>query len=260
MSIPTVTCIIPSLGRNELFRAINSVLLQTIEVEIVVILDKTASNHEFLQNFKSSRVRIIKSEFSGASNLRNLGVALSSSRYIAFLDDDDYWLPDKIEKQLQAIKNGIAVVSTLSIVKRDKSVLLRPRKISDFESAQNFARNYYQLSWRRNKHYIPISGLLIDTWNTPKLFFNESLEIREDLQLIMQLMNYGFTQVPHFLIVVNVGLTRSWKRENLMTGLTWGKHLARESKIGAVKFILGEFTRTQILKFVLFISSLIRIL
>ena len=101
-------------------RAIESVLNQTVEVdEIIVVDDNTiGSNYstqlaEMLKEMPS-KVKYIK-QLEGNGNLgaceaRNLGISESSGRYIGFLDDDDWWLPNKIEYQIAAFKDGVGLV------------------------------------------------------------------------------------------------------------------------------------------------------
>jgi len=114
-----VSVIIPTYRRSEfLTRAINSVLQQTYKnVEIIIVDDNgvgTADQIETEESLKNvfggeEHIKYIKNEKNvGASQSRNNGVANSCGEYICFLDDDDVYLPDKIEGQLKFMQdNGL---------------------------------------------------------------------------------------------------------------------------------------------------------
>jgi glycosyltransferase involved in cell wall biosynthesis len=99
-----VTAVIPTRNRPELLkRAIASVLAQTYDqIEIVVVIDgPDDTTHAALKVIDDERLRVIAlRESAGGSDARNIGVQNARSEWIAFLDDDDEWLPSKIEKQL----------------------------------------------------------------------------------------------------------------------------------------------------------------
>ncbi len=103
-----ISVVIPTHKRPKLLkRAIQSVLEQTLRpIEIIVVDD--AGSAESLEAVKSFNTDLIKYEHNtvgqGASSSRNLGASLANGGFIAFLDDDDKWLPLKLEKQVTLIK------------------------------------------------------------------------------------------------------------------------------------------------------------
>jgi len=108
---PEVSIIIPTYNREKLLtRAINSVLTQTFKnFELIVIDDASVDNTEkILKEFqkKDKRIKYFKnSQNKGVSESRNIGMRMARGKYIAFLDSDDKWLPRKLERQLQFIKD-----------------------------------------------------------------------------------------------------------------------------------------------------------
>ena len=102
---PAVSVIIPTHNRLNLLKiALNSVLEQTIDnIEIVIINDASCDGtKEFLKNLSYEKVRYINNESPlGGGAARNLGIKLATGKFIAFLDDDDTWMPDKLQKQLE---------------------------------------------------------------------------------------------------------------------------------------------------------------
>lgn len=105
-----VSVIIPTKNRpNLLERALDSVSLQTYDnLECIVVDDGSDTPaSEVVDRIGDPRIRCIRHETSkGASAARNSGIRASEGRYLAFLDDDDEWLPTKLEKQVKAIEES----------------------------------------------------------------------------------------------------------------------------------------------------------
>ncbi|MDI3476345.1 MAG: hypothetical protein PWQ79_2097 [Thermococcaceae archaeon] len=105
MSRPAVSVIIPTHNRaNLLERAIRSVLAQTFEdFELLVVDDASTDNTpEVVESIEDGRLRYIRlKENSGAPVARNTGIKKSRGKFIAFLDDDDEWLPLRLEVQIK---------------------------------------------------------------------------------------------------------------------------------------------------------------
>jgi glycosyltransferase involved in cell wall biosynthesis len=106
---PIVSVIIPTYNRAALLkRAVDSVLGQTYQhFELIVVSDGSTDNtDEVIKSFNDNRIRYLKHGKSrGASAARNTGIKASKGKYIAFLDDDDEWLPKKLEKQVLLIQS-----------------------------------------------------------------------------------------------------------------------------------------------------------
>jgi glycosyltransferase involved in cell wall biosynthesis len=102
---PLVSCIIPTYNRAHIVgRAIQSVLNQTYKnIEVIVIDDGSQDNtQEVVLSIKDERVRYIRLHRNfGAAFARNIGIANARGEFVAFLDSDDYFLPEKIEKQVE---------------------------------------------------------------------------------------------------------------------------------------------------------------
>jgi glycosyltransferase involved in cell wall biosynthesis len=103
MNQPLVSVIIPNYNyANYLREAVESVLSQTYKnIEIIVVDDGSKDKSaEVLQEF-GDKITVIFQQNAGVSAARNNGVANSKGEYIAFLDADDVWLAEKIEKQIK---------------------------------------------------------------------------------------------------------------------------------------------------------------
>lgn len=114
-----VSIIIPTYKRNDMLeRAINSVLNQTYKnIEVIVVDDNDEgsiyrkNNEILMKKFKSnSKVRYLKhiKNMNGAV-ARNTGIYNSEGEYITFLDDDDEFLPLKIEKQVEFLEENFKI-------------------------------------------------------------------------------------------------------------------------------------------------------
>jgi len=101
--VTEVSVIIPTFNRaQKVSRAVSSVLSQTFKDFEVIVIDDGSSDDtkEVLSGF-DGRIRLISHpENLGVSAARNSGIKASRSPLIAFLDSDDYWLPEKLETQV----------------------------------------------------------------------------------------------------------------------------------------------------------------
>lgn len=98
----SISVIIPTYNRAYcLSRAIDSVLAQSHPVEKICVIDdgSTDDTQQLLQS-NYPQIHYIRQENKGVSAARNKGIRKIKSQWIAFLDSDDEWLPQKIEKQL----------------------------------------------------------------------------------------------------------------------------------------------------------------
>lgn len=130
-----VSIIIPTYNRaNYIGQTIKSALSQTYsDYEIIVVDDGSTDNTKEVIAQYNGKVRYFYQENKGPTVARNLGINKSSGEYIAFLDDDDMWLPEKLEKQVRVLDADprIGFVCCASYVIDDK--------------------NNEMLIWKRNK-------------------------------------------------------------------------------------------------------------
>ena len=104
-----ISVILPTHNRaNLLTQAIDSVLNQSyLNLELIVIDDASTDNtSNLVKSYSDKRIRYIKhNENKHASASRNTGIRNAKGKYIAFLDDDDSWLPHKLEKQVSLLNS-----------------------------------------------------------------------------------------------------------------------------------------------------------
>ncbi len=125
-----VSVIIPTHNRADVLgRAIASVLAQTLsDLELIVVDDgSTDRTPEVLAGFDDPRLTGMHQENKGVSAARNRGIAASRGRFIALLDSDDTWMPDKLEKQVRFMaESGMEICQTDEIWIRN-GVRVNPR-------------------------------------------------------------------------------------------------------------------------------------
>jgi len=130
---PKISIIIPTYKRPHLIaRAVKSVLSQTYQDFEIVIIDDSPNNktERVIKEFGDKRIRHIRNEIRrGFVGAKNQGVVESdkNSKYIAFLDDDDEWLPSFLEKTIKILeeKKEIAVVSSYAELRDQKGKFIR---------------------------------------------------------------------------------------------------------------------------------------
>ena len=116
MTMPKVSVIIPTYNAARwIGETIDSVQSQTYKnYEIIVIDDGSVdSTREVLEKYIKN-INYIYQDNKGVSSARNHGIKISAGEYIAFLDNDDIWLPDKLSLQIQVLESqkNIAMIFT----------------------------------------------------------------------------------------------------------------------------------------------------
>jgi glycosyltransferase involved in cell wall biosynthesis len=102
MTIPLVSCIIPCFnGERYLEEAIRSILAQTHRpIEVIVVDDGSTDGSATLVRGFAEPVRYRYQENRGPAGACNTGLELAAGEYVAFLEQDDLWLPFKLRRQL----------------------------------------------------------------------------------------------------------------------------------------------------------------
>lgn len=107
-----VATIVPTYGRPEsLVRAVRSALAQTVEDQVVVVVDDGAGLPPLPNDDRLVAVSLSRN-VGRAGVVRNVGIALSESTYLAFLDDDNEWHPHHLATALEALGRGADLVYT----------------------------------------------------------------------------------------------------------------------------------------------------
>jgi glycosyltransferase involved in cell wall biosynthesis len=126
-----VSIITPSYkSENFIAQTIDSVLAQTYQNWEMIIVDDVSpdNSNEIIENYcqKDSRIKLIKLENnSGPAVARNRAIEIAQGRYIAFLDADDLWCPQKLEKQIEFMneENLALTYSSYDLMDEDENDL-----------------------------------------------------------------------------------------------------------------------------------------
>lgn len=147
---PIVSVIIPTRNRPVLVRrAVQSALTQTFkDIEVIVVIDGLdEATGVDLSQINDPRLTVIELPNNlGGCGSRNAGVTEAKGEWIAFLDDDDEWLPQKLERQIEiAIRSNYAfpIVSCYFIARTPKRDFIWPRRLpkpSEPPSEYHFVR------------------------------------------------------------------------------------------------------------------------
>lgn len=182
-------------GAEFIGETIQSVLSQGYENwEMIIVDDCSPDGGEGIRAVKECtsdpRVRLIESKNNrGSSGTRNIALREANGRYIAFLDSDDIWHSDFLEKQISFMKNHDAPMvfsSYRRIDEKTKEELLRPFIVPE------------KVTYKSLLKTCPIfpSTAVYDTCKTPKIFFNEQLgSMRDDYVYWLKMfkdIEYGY--------------------------------------------------------------------
>ncbi|MFZ1702568.1 MAG: glycosyltransferase family 2 protein [Pyrinomonadaceae bacterium] len=105
MNEPLISIIIPNYNYAKyIAKTVDSALTQTYQnIEVVVVDDESKDDSLAVLGEFGSRIKVIAQTNQGVSAARNNGVAASSGKLVAFLDADDLWSPEKLERQMAVI-------------------------------------------------------------------------------------------------------------------------------------------------------------
>ncbi|MFH1371547.1 MAG: glycosyltransferase family A protein [Planctomycetota bacterium] len=194
---PTVSVIIPTYNRAKyVTKAIDSVLTQTYDdYEIIVIDDGSTDNTKEVLRPYSKRIRYLYQKRAGVSTSRNYGIRQARGAWIALLDSDDEWLPEKVATQMQeVVKNPFIIAHFTNLSFR----MPNKEEINLFELRGNLRRNQHSWIVERplveelkyqfcfSSNYLGKRSTLFDVG-----LFDQRLTLHEDLDLFFRLALAG---------------------------------------------------------------------
>ena len=102
----SISVVIPVFNRKQLIeRSINSVINQTYPADEIIVIDDGSIDGTYdLIKKNYPQVILIHQENKGVSAARNVGITIAKGKWIAFLDSDDEWFPEKLEEQINYLK------------------------------------------------------------------------------------------------------------------------------------------------------------
>jgi len=202
-----ISTVIPTYNSaNFIQDALTSIRQQTRPVDEIIIIDdgSTDATEAVVREFGDDII-YIRQENQGPSAARNHGVQCSSGDWIAFLDADDQWTPDKIKQQLLALESH----PTLHLIASDMSEIdTEGRTITPSVLAKHHLLNHFlqldgkpipdALAALMQKNFIPTGTVLVKrTTLLDSGLFNKDIQFGEDLELWARVaLNYPITCLP----------------------------------------------------------------
>lgn len=204
-----VSIVVPTYKREIkiLDRAINSLLIQTYEnIEIIIVDDNATdelygyreSTFKYAQKMmdKDNRIKYFQNEMNlGGALSRNVGIKLASGELIAFLDDDDLFLKDKIKHQVEFMqKNKLNCSFTdLSLYNADDKLIDR-RKRNDIESFEKNSLIAYHLTKMitSTETFMISKQLLLDIGGF------DNTKMGHEFYLMFKILNYDGLKIGYY--------------------------------------------------------------
>lgn len=200
-----ISVIIPTYNqRGFLTKAIDSVLAQTYQdVEIIVVDDNNPdtearkSTEAVMAEYKdNSKVRYLRHEVNkNGSAARNTGFRASKGEYVAFLDDDDYWNPQKLEKQLAYLQMHPEYDAVYTYI-----------IVNGAQNPNNCREGNIVVEYLTNKVSLQTSCLLFTRKAVESINgFDESFRRHQDYEFLIRYFFAGFKMgcLPEYLSYMN---------------------------------------------------------
>lgn len=214
--MPTVSIIIPTYNRLPLLKeAIDSVLKQGFaDFELIVVDDgSTDGTAEYVVNkVDDSRVVYLYENHGGVAKARNCGIHKAQAPWIAFLDSDDLWQPEKLERQLQYLNQN----PDQQVCQTEEVWIRRGVRVNSRKKHQKYS------GWIFEK-CIPLcivspSAVIIHREVFSRCgLFDESFPACEDYDLWLRVaLDYPITTLPDSLVIKRGG------RQDQLSKRYWG--------------------------------------
>ncbi len=197
-----VSVVIPTYNRSRIVEsAIRSALSQTFkDYEVIVVDDgSTDGTVEYLESLHLP-IKIISKKNGGVASARNAGIKEAQGDYIAFLDSDDSWLPDKLKAQVEYLyaNPDTPLVYTDEYIEVNGETLQNTR----FQRADvgDDIKNNFLLAGFVQRTPIHTSAVMVSKKVLDEVgYFNETLKIHEDSELwnrISKKYKFGYIDMP----------------------------------------------------------------
>jgi glycosyltransferase involved in cell wall biosynthesis len=186
-----VSVIIPTYNRSNLVtRAVDSVLQQTYPNHEVIVVDdgSTDDTRQVLASYKD-RITYIYQKNSGNAVARNTGIRAARGKWIAFLDSDDVWLPEKLSRQMEILTRSSAKVSYTNIIwnSGDEDILSKNQGHEDYNYEGKTFDEPFDLLFFESGHKV-LSTLIVERNLLCRVgCFDERVKYHEDVRLCLRL-------------------------------------------------------------------------
>lgn len=244
MSRPSVSVVIPTIGRDYVYRAVESALNQTVPVyEVLVVAD---TDEEF-QLPNDPRVRLLRvGPFAGGNTARQTGIEDAQGDVIGLLDDDDEWHPDKIEKQLDLVSDRSTenwIATSRVLMKRATETLVQPTE--PLKPNQNLLHYMFRKTSPRAGHgFIQASTLLFPRSLALEVPFDRSLRFHQDISWLVDVFalhpQIAVVQAWEPLVTYNSTVGSVSKKIDPTGSISWARKRLKSDRRTEGDFILTQ--------------------
>ena len=245
LPIPKVDIIVPVYNAEKFIAAcIDSLLSQTYSnVEIIMVYSKSTDNTLRVLEKYRTKIKLIKQEKKNPAIARNEGLRHANGKYIAFCDADDFFAPEKIEKQVMFLENnpdiGLVYTDTIRIDHNGNEI--------DRIRSHEWDRDYW-LSHR----FITFSSVVLRKCLLDKIgYFDPQLDAVEDFDLLIRLSEVTeFKRIPEFLTYYRVhatNLSNDINKVNIARKNVFKKHKMYKQYISHLFWLIPmDYTKLKI--------------
>lgn len=248
---PLVSVVVPTYNRGHLIaRTIDSVLKQTYSnFEIIIVDDASKDNtSEVIASYTDKRIKYIKlKENSKGTKPRNVGILESKGDYIALLDSDDEWLPLKLEKQIEFIKNynGVNFLCFTNLIFEESNRKLVSKNEKIDESTNIF--DYILL----NDNCVQTSTYMFPSKLGKKVLFGPNIKKHQDWDFCLRLLKQGtkFIFLPEPLSIYHIDKRgdRIATNSKYKLSLEWGEMAKKDLSERAYFAFLAKYVATPLI-------------
>jgi glycosyltransferase involved in cell wall biosynthesis len=196
-----VSIIVPTYNRAHLVtETIDSILAQTVkDFELIVVDNESTDNtEEVIKSYTDGRIRYFQHQNNGLIAVnRNYGISKANGEYIAFCDDDDLWMPEKLERQIKLLdlNKELGLVYSDSYIMDENGNLGRYTLLS---GSKLFRGNVFDKLFQSN--FIPMPTVMIRREVLSKVGgFDPKYRIAQDYDLWLKIAEHypiDFTDEP----------------------------------------------------------------
>ena len=254
-SCPRVSVILPTHNRFDLFRrALASVLSQTCDDFEVWVVDNACSDGttEYLASLGDQRVQSLRLDsFCGVSTARNAAIERAQGELLAFQDDDDIWLPDKLEQQLAMLDSapqevGLCLAGYIRLV---------PHGVRNCYSAEDFD----QVDFSRVHGLVSMGAIATPAWLVRTELvrrvggFDVEMPARNDWELALRLSDvctFCYIEQPLFIQDQRHATSMASNEKRVVAGVRRVLHKHSErwcnqpATLASFYYVLGRYELT----------------
>lgn len=197
MSEISIAAVVPTIGRDSLRRAIDSILEQSHTVSELVVVNDSEAQVSLIKDGAVKGVPVVEvytGGLTGRGNARNLGVRSATASHIAYLDDDDIWLPHHLKMAVRSLRRPACpdVYSCSVILSRPDEARIAPKV--RYTGSQPLIDFFYGTwSWAGRERCIQTSSWVFRRELGLEFPMDSTLTSSEDVWWLLQLAAAGHT-------------------------------------------------------------------